>query len=432
MKQVGYDLMINSKMFILAINIRYLRNKSGLSLKDLASASQISTSYLNEIEKAKKYPKPEKLNSIAKALLVSPDYLTSTTTSISLKPLLNILTNNIFSRLPFNEFGISAYDFFEIVSVAPEKCSSIIAILIEIYQAQKISKQDINQSALKVYQQRHLNFFPNLEMLSTKFLKHYRLIGKRSITSLLLIDILAKDFNYQVKREGSFYDNETSVITLNANLTEQEKVEILLKEVASLYGKQFFTDQCNHTFRLFKLSYFASATLVQASNILFDLKSFFNLKKYNKNKFIDIYQSYNVSAKIFFSRLSQIIPHYFGLNQVFYIRSDLDSNLTLIEITEEIQLCPIKIFSYRKITDPLIFRKESILQDKCFVFAQITAMTQTNEDYVCISLLEQTKSAIELSCHTIGIRVDTKSKSIIQFINNEIGPKSFQHIQDDQ
>ena len=63
-------MTINSESlrFILGIKVKQYRQAAGLSLKQLAQRNELSISYLSEIEKGKKYPKPEKIILLADAL----------------------------------------------------------------------------------------------------------------------------------------------------------------------------------------------------------------------------------------------------------------------------------------------------------------------------------------------------------------------------
>ena len=57
--------------FVLGLKLNQLRKSQKLSLKVLAGRAGLAISYLNEIEKGKKYPKPEKILGLAKALGVT-------------------------------------------------------------------------------------------------------------------------------------------------------------------------------------------------------------------------------------------------------------------------------------------------------------------------------------------------------------------------
>ena len=78
----------------------------GFSLKDLSQESGLSHSYLNEIEKGKKYPKLEKLQKLADALGVAVDELVSAKMGRQLHPLLSFLESDLATSLPLSAFGI--------------------------------------------------------------------------------------------------------------------------------------------------------------------------------------------------------------------------------------------------------------------------------------------------------------------------------------
>ena len=72
---------------ILGMKLRQLRTARGLSLVQLANITGISISYLNEIEKGKKFPKADKISIIASKLDVSYDYLLSLKMSKQWEPI---------------------------------------------------------------------------------------------------------------------------------------------------------------------------------------------------------------------------------------------------------------------------------------------------------------------------------------------------------
>ena len=90
----------NVLKFILGLKIRQLRARRKLSLKDLADRSALSSSYLNEIENGKKYPKVEKLACIAEALDIPFEELISFKTGRNLHPLLSFLEGEMVGKVP--------------------------------------------------------------------------------------------------------------------------------------------------------------------------------------------------------------------------------------------------------------------------------------------------------------------------------------------
>ncbi|MHB9295756.1 hypothetical protein PilKf_01504 [Pillotina sp. SPG140] len=62
---------------ILARNFKINRQKLGLTQEQLAEKADVSTHYIAMIETCNKYPKPEMLERLAKALAVEPHQLFS-------------------------------------------------------------------------------------------------------------------------------------------------------------------------------------------------------------------------------------------------------------------------------------------------------------------------------------------------------------------
>ena len=62
---------------ILAGNLKENRRKQGMTQEELAEKASVSTHYIAMIETCKKYPKPDMLEKIAKALEIEPHKLFS-------------------------------------------------------------------------------------------------------------------------------------------------------------------------------------------------------------------------------------------------------------------------------------------------------------------------------------------------------------------
>ena len=57
---------------VLAYNIKKCRKTKGLTQEQLAEKAQTSTNYLGSIETGKKYPSPQMMDKLAKALDIKP------------------------------------------------------------------------------------------------------------------------------------------------------------------------------------------------------------------------------------------------------------------------------------------------------------------------------------------------------------------------
>jgi|GEM_PF-6569923 len=94
--------MLNDEKIIRLIfgfKVRYLRQQQNLSYQELAKATGLSTSYLNDIEKGKRYPKPDKISHLANAFGVDYNYMVATNASKKLQPIIDLLNSKFFRLL---------------------------------------------------------------------------------------------------------------------------------------------------------------------------------------------------------------------------------------------------------------------------------------------------------------------------------------------
>ena len=110
--------------------MRQLRTARKLSFKDLAEKTGMSVSYLNEIEKGKKYPKTDKVKKLSIALGVEKEQLESLDLPQQLAPLSELLQSNFLNELPLDMFGIEAGKVVEIVASAPTRVGAFIAAIL--------------------------------------------------------------------------------------------------------------------------------------------------------------------------------------------------------------------------------------------------------------------------------------------------------------
>ncbi|GAB3818753.1 hypothetical protein GCM10028895_16350 [Pontibacter rugosus] len=137
---------------IFGLKVKQLRADKGISLTELATATGISVSYLNEIEKGKKHPKPSKVAVIADALGVTYDYLVSLQLSKRLQPVGELLHSNILSELPLEHFGLDMSRVLDLFATAPAKLSAFVNTLLEISRAFDLRVEQFYFSALRSYQ----------------------------------------------------------------------------------------------------------------------------------------------------------------------------------------------------------------------------------------------------------------------------------------
>ena len=122
----------NNIRLIFGLKLKQLRLDKNLSLAELAKRTSLSSSYLNEIENGKKYPKSEKIAVLADALDVSYDKLVSLKLTKNLSPVSELLESNILEQLPLDHYGIDINKLLHQISLAPLQLSALVSTLIEL------------------------------------------------------------------------------------------------------------------------------------------------------------------------------------------------------------------------------------------------------------------------------------------------------------
>lgn len=448
----------NVLKFVLSLKIRRLRNRKGLSLKDLAEKSGLSHSYLNEIEKGKKYPKVEKLLNLADALDVDVDELVSAKMGKQLHPLLTFLESDLATNLPLSAFGIGEQDIYDLMSHSPEKFTSFLMTVAELAKSYDISLDDLNKAALRAYIEVNGNYFPYLEELGSSYSRQIKdLLKGQSSTDIIqkLTIKLKNEFNVDVDRQTlgsgtkplglkSIYrdrDNK-KVLFVNCNLGEKQVIYCLVKEL----GAQQLVSDDSHKKRdplnvqfpdlllEFQTHYFAGATLLPENDLVEDLKHFFEFANFNEAQLISLMKNSLVPPEVFMGRLTQILPHHFDFNQLFWLRcnEDLIKNPGSYFISQELHLGQLhhphgvslrERYCRRWITIELLknLAETNESENKDFhVGAQVSQMGEGGSPYLCISLASPRSTADGVnSCLTLGLALDDNFKSKVNFSEDQ-------------
>ena len=187
---------------ILGLKLKRARQAEGLSLAELGQRTRLSVSYLNEIEKGRKYPKAEKLAALAKALGTTFDKLVSLKLDKHLAPVGELLQGGILKEVPLDLFGIDRGKLVELIANAPAKVSAFISTLTRIAATYDLSQEHFYFAALRSYQELHGNHFADLEEEAMRFRDEHGLKEKEVPTSDRLRDVLIEEFGYSVEETG--------------------------------------------------------------------------------------------------------------------------------------------------------------------------------------------------------------------------------------
>lgn len=439
--------------FLLAIKIKELRLQKGISMKELAKKSQLSVSYLNEIEKAKKYPLSDKLMSLALALEVDYNELVSINVPTKLQPLVDFYQNSLFHKLPMQEFGISETDLFDLVSYDPGKFGSLLTTLQELRRTYDIDLSSINRAALRAFQETNNNYFEDIENLVDDFLKEQEWLPTKHISIDNIKKILIQKYNYTIDENilsetenlkhtrSVFKKGNPNKLLVNKKLGERQKLFVYARELGScLFGgkRQNITgpgvDEENYkdVFHDFRASYFAGALMIHRRLIVEDITTFFTKEQFSSDFLSEIMDQYGAGSEVFFHRLSQVLPKFFGLNHLFFLRSNHNIVYDQFNISKEMHLARLhephgsrlgEKYCRRWITIYLLqdfLKIKNKTSTSRLIDAQISSMLDSKEKYLCLSIARESKLKDSTNtCITIGIHLDQKAKSIINFLKDE-------------
>jgi transcriptional regulator with XRE-family HTH domain len=343
---------------IFGLKVKQLRTEKGLQQTDLARLTGFSVSYINEIEKGKKFPKPDKILIMAKFLDADYNDLVSLKMDKNLSPISQILESPIMQEVPLKLFGIDKGKLIELISKAPAKINAFISTLIEIARNYNLTQEHFYFASLRSYQEMHDNYFEDLEQEADKFAISHPELLERPIQSGTLKGILEREFAYQIESLKvepnsvmtsirSVFLPETRTLLINEQLADTQKAFIYGKEIGycqlKLSERAFTTPwqkavSFDQVLSNMMASYFAGALLIPKAQLISDLHLFFNNAEWRPELFLRFMEKYNSSPEMFMHRLTNIIPAHFGLKNLFFLRFNYTSGQNNFDLTKELHL----------------------------------------------------------------------------------------------
>ncbi|MEO0898429.1 MAG: XRE family transcriptional regulator, partial [Bacteroidota bacterium] len=343
---------------IFGLKLKQLRVQKGLSFAQLSKAAGVSVSYLNEIEKGKKYPKTDKIIALAQALDVSYDQLVSLKLSKKMAPIAELLNSGILESLPLELFGLEPSTLLELISNAPTKINAFISTILKMARNYEMSRENFFLAALRGYQELHDNYFEELEEAVVEFGKTYTLDTFPS--HLDLKHLLENEFGYSIQPIPlhdyqklspfrSVFLTGKNHLFIHPELTETQQAFLFGKELgfqflklaerprtASMFEVKSFEEVLNN----FKASYFSVALLIKQQEIIKDIKQLFSKATWEESEFLAIMEKYKSSPEMFLSRMTNILPKFFQVENIFFLRfnQDLSRGDDYYAITKEIHL----------------------------------------------------------------------------------------------
>jgi transcriptional regulator with XRE-family HTH domain len=438
---------------IFGLKLRQLRLDKGLSLNELSQKSGLSISYINEIEKGKKYPKSDKIIALAAAMEEDYDTLVSLKLSKRLEPISELLSSNILTELPLELFGIDPANLLEILAEAPAKISAFVGTLIEIARNYNMSIEKFYFSALRTYQEMHDNYFEDIELEAEKFLAEQQVDQEFLLDEFYLANLLETQYNYKIepindKANPAFASVRSLTITnaqgnrllINPQLSSVQRAFIYGREIGYLYlnlknrlhttalvEAESFEQLLNN----FKASYFGSAIIIKRSLLVPAMADFFAQPTWQPEKLISLVHDFNTTPESFCYRLSNIMPKYFGINQIFFSRFNNFVGQNLFDMTKEMHISrkhyphTVRDEHYCRrwvaltILNDLAEATQNKEPERIHCKAQKSTYIDSKDEYLVISFAQPMSPTPNLNVSvSMGIFLDEQTRSKLAFLQD--------------
>ena len=445
---------------IFGMKLRELRKGKGFSFQQLSKKTGLSISYLNEIEKGKKYPKTDKILALAAAFEVSYDELVSLRVNKKLQPLVDLMASNFFKDFPLEMFGLDTLKIFEMFAEVPDKINAFIRTVMQISRNYEMQQEHFYYSALRSYQELHDNYFPDLEKAVTRFRKQYKYSTIAHPSTIELERLLFDKFEIAVNRDKisnndalrhvrSIFNSNRNELILNKGLTKAQENFLIGREL----GIQFLKlenrskatppiEEANFDLLRdnFFASYFSVALLMDESEVVKDVKTFARSKTWEHANFLAFVDKYEASPEMVMQRLTNVLPKHFGMKNIFFLRFTGQKE-NYFELTKELHLARMHNPHANALNEHYCRRwvslnvvdeiRERFTKDqsvKLFADAQISNYLETPNQYLILAISKLNESNLEEGISvSIGFLIDQKAEKTIHFLEDPKLKKKLVH-----
>lgn len=443
---------------ILGLKVRQFRQEKGWNFEELSRQTGISISYLNEIEKGKKYPQPENRERLAAALGITPQFLVSPELTKQYAPLGELLHSNFLNELPLDLFGIEIQQVVEIIARAPDRVNAFISALLEIARNYSLRDENFFFAALRAYQELRSNYFEEIELVADEFVQKNALPANGGVPSSLLAYILQSQFGYTIDENGlekypelqsfrSVFNPHKRLLLLNNRLNERQRAFQLAKELgfnvlelderpltSNLLRVNSFEEALNN----YKAAYFAVSILINRHAFVRDIGAFFSEGTWNARTLPDLMAKYQASPEVLFQRFN-VLANDFSLDKVFFLRFIHDLDRNAFDIDKELHLnrrhqphatglsehyCR-RWISISLLRDLQGQQKQGINLPNLLQGVQRAAFLDTGEEYLCIAIAKPGYPTVGRNVSvTLGVMLDDHAKRTIRFWNDTAIPRT--------
>ncbi|MEY4927119.1 MAG: hypothetical protein RI894_1555, partial [Bacteroidota bacterium] len=446
--------MDSNHKLIFGLKVRQLRAERRLSFAELALATGMSISYLNEIEKGKKYPKDDKIMLLATALGTTAADLTSQQLSKQLSPIGTLLKSQFLNDLHLEIYGIEPNKVVAMLADAPSQVGAFISTLMQLSRNHSLQQEHFYFASLRSYQELHQNYFEELEQRADECIEEFSLAQNgKNVSTIDLYAILQNKYDYKINKTElqkhpelaplrSYYKPETQVLMLRDDLSEPQERFVLAREIAYNYlqikdrnlgSLPIEVKSFDQVLDNFKSAYFAVAILLHRDVLLADLRLFFGQRTWQPELLLLLLSKYQASPEMLMHRLTNLLPHYFGLSQLFFLRFSTKKDENEFYMTKELHLSRLhqphanqnsehycrRWLSLTLLADLRTQQIEHNNQSHIAAAQRSQYIDSDGDEYLCFTIAKTATPSPDLNVTvTIGIQITPISQQRIKFLND--------------
>lgn len=347
----------------LSMKVAQLRRKQGLSLQALSDQSGLAISYLNEIERGKKFPKPDKVLALARALGVEYHKLVSPDLGEKLQPLAAALKSGLIEQLPLEVLGTSPAQLMQLAGGDPEALSGMLDLGAKIAQRFDLNLDDLLRASVLSYLEQHKHFFGRLETEAAALAAACKL-GRDGPPSLAALGgVLRRRWRCVVDTNAFAatpdlaglrsvtIEGTKPRLLVNGQLHPREQAFQLAREIGYRHlgleprprtAPVLRAESYRHQVHEAEASYFAGALLLQRESFSAGLHAFFASPRVDPEAFLRLLASQGASPEMFMHRMSQLMLPEFGVEPQFYVRIDQPMDGAEVRVEKEIHYQPMR------------------------------------------------------------------------------------------
>jgi len=445
------------KRIIFGLKVRQFRQEKGWNFEELSRQTGISISYLNEIEKGKKYPQLANQERLATALGLTPAFLTSPELTKQFAPLGDLLQSNFLNELPLDLFGIELQQVIEIIARAPDRVNAFISALLEIARNYSLRDENFFFAALRAYQELRTNYFEEIELAADDFVQQFGLPANGGVPADILMHLLETEFGYAIDEHGldehpalqglrSIYQPKSKRLLLNGRLNERQRTFQLAKELGfnvldlqerPLTSNFLRINSFEQTLNNYKAAYFAVAILINRQAFVRDIQDFFRQSRWDGQVLLQLMAKYQASPEVLFQRFN-LLTKEFGLDKVFFLRFIHDLDRNGFDMDKELHLnrrhqphasglnehyCR-RWLSLTLLNDLHQLQQHSENPIPMLAGVQRERFLDTGEEYLSIAVAKQGYPTLDRNVSvTLGVLLDDHTKQTIRFWDDPAIPR---------